>query len=368
MVTGALKRKRKTCSGLLLLLLACGEPSSIELAPIADGLWTVLAVREDGPLFTRGQTREPAYAVLGDTLETVQLYAGSDINRDRITHDTLTIDGLGLTRVGDHYLAPNGRPYLYRSPTHPDRYAFEHEDAIWIFDASDSTLHKLTQDEDVAELRAKQREGEVILYWSVNPVWSADGHFISFLSNREALRADARNSQSVWLIDTGTGEQRPLLYKEGVSYHVDGVLGDEFLLTSSEAPGVHAVDPRSGVLRAVHDGYLLASHAGGSAALINHDGRLVVVRADARDTIAPPPAGWGWGSARFSPSGERIALYASDGAGQTMLHVVLRDGTQLTAPLPGPPMSGPDWASDDDVIFAAAPRGQPIRTYRATLR
>ena len=342
--------------GLALALAACsGQPKSIELTPLAEGEWNVVDVNDDGAILMRARSRAAELAILTDTLQPLEA-------------ETFTVSNIQLARAGGHYFSPAGRPRLLQSPADQTRYVFEHEDAVWVFKASDRSLHKLTLDEDVAVLRGKQREGEVILYWSVDPVWNGTGDFIAFHSNREAVRADARNSQSIWVIDAGTGVQKQLLYKEGVSYHIDGVLGEELLLSSSGQPGVLAVHPRTGALRTVSEGYVLASHAGGDGALIQRDSSLVWLHADSEVIIAPPAPGWTWGGAQISPSGNNIAVLSTDGAANYVLHVAPASGSGLTVPLPAPPSSGPAWVSDAAVLMVVMPRGRSAQTHVAVIR
>ena len=350
----------------LLLLLAgiiCGcrnEPSRFAVEPLADGEWIVLDRSERGALLMLNHTRVPTVRILTDRLapvvtDTFSLHVG-----DRII-PFLRIAG------GVFYLTMPGGPRLERSPADPLIYAFEHEDAIWLFRAP-ATIRKLTLDDDLDVLRAQQREGEVILYFAVNPVWSADGKFISFLSNREAVRAGTRG-QSIWLIDVAGGGQRPLYDESGASAHVDAVLGDAFVLTSSAAAGVFGVRPRDASVTRLGDGYVMAGHPAGQAVLLNDDGRLVLLRAASRDTLPAPPAARIWSThASFSPSAARIALFSTDQAGGYWLHV-FDGGHELGEPfaMPAPPASGPTWVTEESLIFATAERGKP-RTFRATLR
>jgi hypothetical protein len=260
-----------------------------------------------------------------------------------------------------------GGPRLHRSPVDPRLYAFEHEDAIWVFKAPDG-MNKLTLDDDVAALRAKQREGEVILYWSVNPVWSGDGTFISFLSNREAVRADVRG-QSIWMIDAYTGVQRPLWAVPNASAHVDAVFGEDFVFSSSHAPGVFSVHPRTRAVTSVGNGYVAAAHPAGAALLLNDNGKLILLHNDTRDTLPDPPAGRTWSTrAAFSPSGRRVAVFSTTMAGQHILHVFGAQGEAIEpAALNAPPSYGPAWTSEDALIFTTSERGA-LNTFRATLR
>lgn len=336
------------------------QPSRLQVSPLADGEWIVLDQSERGALLQQNHTREPGIRMLTDQLsavvtDTFSLHAGNAILR--------------LVRVGGgaFYTASPGGPQLLPSPADPQVYAFEHEDAIWLFRAPDR-VQKLTQDGDLVSLRTRQREGEVILYWSVNPVWSGDGRFIAFLSNREAVRGGS-SGQSIWVIDAGTGSQRALYHRPRESAHVDAVLGEEFVFTSSTAPGVFSVHPRTGKVTRLGDGYVMGGQPRGGALLLNNDGQLVLLNGSTADTLPDPPAGHVWSTrAAFSPTAERIALFSTDQAGSYTLHVFAADGSAIAPyPLPAPPSYGPAWTTESSLIFTVSTRGS-LQTFRAELR
>lgn len=355
-----MNRWRAVLLALVMLTAGCGRaPTRLAVRPLAPGEWTVLDHSERSALLQLNHTREPTLRLLTERLQpvvsdTFSLHVGDRIMR------MLRVGG------GAFYTLLTG-PQLRRSPTDPRLYAFDYDDAIWVFKTPDS-MNRLTLDYDVDSLRLRQREGVVILYWSVDPVWSGDGKFISFLSNREAVRAGTAG-QSIWMIDAYTGVQRALYAEPGVSAHVDGVLGEEFVFSSSHAPGVFAVHPRTRAVRRLGDGYVMGGHPRGVALLLNDQGRLVLWHQDAADTLPPPPAGQVWSTqAAFSPSGERLALLSTDQAGRYVLHL-FRGSHPLVPPyeLPAPPVSVPAWTSESALIFAIAPRGA-VQTLLAELR
>jgi hypothetical protein len=268
---------------------------------------------------------------------------------------------------GVFYSSLPGGPRLQRSPADSRLFAFEHADAIWVFRTPDR-INQLTLDDGRDSLRARQREGEVILYWSVHPVWSADGKSIAFLSNREAVRART-GGQSIWLIDAYTGVQRALYDVAGTSAHVDGVLGEDFVFSSSSAPGVWAVHPRTKLVRKIGDGYVMAGDPQGRALLLNRDGNLIVMRSNGQDALPPAPAGQVWSThAAFSPDANRVAVLSTDQAGSYSLHV-FEHASAVTEPLllPGPPAHGPAWTGNKSLIFTVSNRGR-LQTYFARLR
>ena len=356
---------------LIALAAACTRaPSELQVTPLAEGEWIVaghagtLAIlqqtRDMQPRAGRGAPDQlPRFATLRDSLTPLPI-------------DTFTVHAgataIAVVRIGAgaFYAASTGQPRLLPSPTDTLLYAIEQMDGIWVFKAPDE-MHKLTLDDDRDTLVTRQREGAVILYWSARPVWSADGQFIAFLTNREAVRARTRG-QSMWVIDAYTGIQGPLVSTPERSVSTEGVLGDEFVFISDGEPGVFAVHPRTRAVRKLGDGYVLAGHARGRALLLNENGRLRLLKGDEVIDLPAPPTGYVWSTqAAISPSGERVAVLSTDQAGVYMLHVM--NGARALPPfrLQAPPSQGPSWLDDESLIFSVQERGA-LRTYRARLR
>jgi hypothetical protein len=357
---------------LAALMIGCArKPDELHVTPFAAGEWTVAGHTQRGAIVQRSRDMQPR-AARAEPQPRQPTFAGAGERPTPLAADAFTIiEGPGpihLVRIdnGRFYASATGQPQLLPSPTDSLRYAFEHEHAIWVFKPPHE-LRKFTLDYDRDTLITKQREGVVILYWSARPMWSADGKFISFLSNREAVRA-ATSGQSLWVIDAYSGVQSALLDSLRQSVSTEGVFGDEFVFISDAQPGVFAVHPRTRAVRKLGDGYVLASHARGRALLLNENGRLRLLRGGETFTLPDPPAGFVWSTqASVSPGGDHVAVLSTDQAGVYMLHVM--DGTSSIAPyrLPAPPSHGPAWISDDALIFTVQER-TGLQTYRAVLR
>jgi hypothetical protein len=364
-----------TCAARLVLLAVvgvtanCDRATRLDIQPLADGEWIIVHASERGGFLRKTRDMQPRrerqpfamlpeFVWLGDTLTPVRA-------------DTFSL-AVGATRIsfvrlqrGEFFASLTGQPVLQRSPVDSQLYAFEHDDAIWVLKAPD-TLHKLTLDYDLDTLRTRQREGAVILYWSVNPVWSGDGKFIAFNSNRESVRTGAPG-QSLWIIDAYTGVQRPVYDIAGESVHVEGAFGEEFVFISNQRSGVFAVHPRTRAVRKLGDGYVLARHPRGAAILLNNNGALTLLRGDARHELTHPPAGEVWSTqAAIAPSGHLVAIYSTDQAGSYTLNI-LGANTITPIKLPALPSHGPAWFDDRTIIFSVQERGN-LRTYRAVLR
>lgn len=374
---------------LPLLLCACApQPQTIELTSLATGEWIMVdadgagavmaqvasaRVREGRPDTAVGRpfipdrrgppASGPQLARLRDTLEV----AAPDTVRL-----TLERSAIELLRVGDVFFSPSSSLRLIRSPVDAHRYVFERDDAIWLFAAPD-TITKLTRDDDVATLRGRQREGVVILYWSTEPVWSADGRHVAFITNRESVRGGSER-QSIWIIDVADRSARPLVSQPHTSAYTQGVLGDSFLFSSNRTPGVLSVHPVTGVIRVVSDGFLLGGHPAGAAALIatgDAERRTAWVhRPDTAYALPPPAAGFVWSTqARISPAGDRVALLATDLAGAYRLYVFSDDRSEpLWVDLHGGPTLGPAWVDESALVFASSAGAEPVRTWIARLR
>ena len=344
-------------------------PGRLDIQPLADGEWTIVDANDRGTVLRKTRDMQPRrerqlvpaipeFALLADTLLPLRA-------------DTFSLDGddarFSFVRIrgGEFFATVTGQPVLQPSPTDSQLYAFEHGDAIWALKAP-GTLHKLTLDYDLDTLRTRQREGSVILYWSANPVWSGDGKFIAFNSNRESVRTGMAG-QSLWIVDAYTGVQKSIYDVAGESVHTEGAFGEEFVFISNRRPGVFAVHPRTRATRKLGDGYVLARHPRGITLLLNNNGALTLLRGNAPRELADPPAGEVWSTqAAIAPSGDMVAIYSTDQAGRYSLHV-LGPNTITPVTLPALPSHGPAWSDDRTIVFSVQEQGN-LRTYRAALR
>lgn len=251
--------------------------------------------------------------------------------------------------------AASGTPSLSQSPVDAGTSLVERDHRIWLRDAT-GRQRQLTADTTgehrFAELFARQREGEVILYWATVPLWSPDGKLVAYVTNRESVRAGTQG-QAVWIADIATGAERPLLSTPGKAYRHAGWLGGELLFFGDAAPGVWAVDPRSGVQRAVSDGYVTATTRDGSAVAITRGDSVVVLSRGVETGLPAPPPGFRYASdAEFSPNGQRLAIALSDGRGGSQVRVFeTASGRSATLAYPDSlsPTHRPTWRDGDHV-------------------
>ena len=344
-------------------------PTRLDTQPVAEGEWIIVDASERGTVLRKTRDMQPQqqrqrvpsfpeFALLRDTLVPLRADTFS------LAGDETRIAFVRL-RNGEFFATATGQPTLYRSPVGAQLYAFEHGDAIWVLKAT-GTLHKLTLEYDLDTLRTRQREGSVILYWSANPVWSGDGRFIAFNTNRESVRTGTAG-QSLWIIDAHTGVQGFVYEVAGESVHTEGAFGEDFVFISNQKPGVWAVHPQTRAVRTLGAGYVLARHPRGIALLLNNNGALTFLRGNLRLELVDPPAREVWSTqAAIAPSGDMVAVYSTDQAGRYTLHILGADPiTPVT--LPGLPSHGPAWSDDRTILFSVQERGN-LRTYRARLR
>jgi hypothetical protein len=234
----------------------------------------------------------------------------------------LELEALPLADVPAAHGTPSPSPLP--SPVDPGAALVERDHRIWLRDRS-GRLRQLTADTTgehrFAELFARQREGEVILYWATVPMWSPDGRLVAYVTNRGSVLAGTPG-QAVWVVDPATGVERPLLSTPGKSYRHAGWLGEELLFFGDAAPGVWAVDPGSAAQRFVSDGYVSATTGDGSAVAITRGDTVVVLSRGVETDLPAPPPGFRYASdAEFSPDGQRLAIALSDGRGGSQVRV-----------------------------------------------
>jgi hypothetical protein len=268
---------------------------------------------------------------------------------------------VGRVRIGgrDIYFTPPGwAPPLLPSPADPNVYAFGEADALWLFRPGQD-VRRLTAERtgeyDRAQLATLQREGQVILYWASDPVWSPDGRTVAYVTNREAVARTAPG-QAVWLLDLESRRERPLLSDPGESFSPIGWLGRELLFTGP--PGVGAVDPRTEARRQVAFGLEIAVADDGSALAVAdnvpHATRVQVLSGSGSQPVPAAPAGSSYAAqAVFSPGGGRLLLLATTPDGRLRRHFIFERATGALTPvsLPaGTPGDWPAWLDDDTLL------------------
>ena len=287
---------------------------------------------------------------------------------------TLTIARVRLDAGEIYFTAPGQGVDLHRSPVRPDLYVFEAANRLWMLGPA-TGARQLTADRagdlDFAELAARQREGEVILYWATTPVWSPDARFVAYITSREAV-ADGAAGQAVWLIDVASGQERPLLQERGQSFRPVGWLGEELVYTGS-VPGVWTVHPATGVRRQLALAVEMDVADNGSAVAVaagapeETTARVISTGADV--TIPPPPAGYTYAAqAQFSPNARRLLLLATARQGQDRQFLTFdwqRRELRILAAPPAPPVTWPTWLDDGTILLnTAVGRGQDPGAWR----
>lgn len=196
----------------------------------------------------------------------------------------------------------------------------EERDGLWLDSAGEPRRLTAARVDgfDYEALAAKQREGEVILYWAAAPVPSPDGRLIAFATNREAVAADT-SGQSIWLVDRTDGTERPLLNVSGHSYRPVAWLGGDVVYIGDEA-GVWTVDPTSLERRRLSSGtWIAAAEDGGAVAVADDvpaDPRIEVITPTDRIAVPPAPSGAVYlAQATFEDGGRRLLLEATADSG-----------------------------------------------------
>jgi WD40 repeat protein len=310
------------------------------------------------------------------TIETVVWFRGKVVARQIADVIRLTIPVSGqdvqlLVRRaqfrGRHFLfnAAGDGPRLLPSPTDAGTYIFAHSDHLWRLSIG-GTPQPVTSDAvrgfDRRRLReqAQQREG-VYLIWAAAPIWSPDGKMVAFVTNREAIAADAMGGQSIWIVDPRTGAERPLIEGREDWFTPIGWLGTE-LLFAAEGRVIGAVNPATGARREVAGGVAMAISDAGNLAAIgewSEPGNVSVSILVGGERVAVPPAPRGYsygGFAAFSPSGLSLLLVAGANDGRRLLvifDIAKRSAGQINLPrVPSQmvPTDPPQWLDERTLL------------------
>jgi hypothetical protein len=250
-------------------------------------------------------------------------------------------------------------------------YAFEHAGHVWRFTGAEGSRRltaETVQGFDLATLRAARTEESGPLLWAINPLWSRDGQWLAYTTNRNAVRSNT-SGQEVWLIDVQSGTERPLLSTTGVTYVAVGWMERELLFRRDDQPGaVLAIDPVSGAVRRVTDGYPLAiADTGRSVAVLRGadvtDATIHIVRPQGTTDLPAPPAGHYFiAIAQPSPNGSAFLLMARtlEGAHQIGVFRIATGQIEWT-PLEGVPArraltDPPRWVTNARVLLNFADR------------
>jgi hypothetical protein len=356
---------RARTAGALFLLgaAACGGGDRDRSLPeeVAGAWW--LAVARDGG-HTLLVSRDPPHRAVA--------HAGGRFREVELTVVELDLPGVPPERarplaVGSTTLngrevrvqLPGRSPALEHPPADPSLAAFGEDDHLWLLEAGG--VRRLTVERTAGfaleELRARQREGEVILYWAAVPVWSPDARRIAYVTNREAVAA-GRSGQSVWVLEVASGVERPLLEGIDVSYRPVGWLGGELLVIGGD-PGLWAVDPASGARRLLAEGMPIATTTNGSAVAVaagwGAETAIRVITSEGAEHVAPPPAA-GWSFAQqgaLAPDGRRLLLQAGRGGWTERWYLVhdAEGGELIPVGEPGPAAEAwPVWLDGEQLL------------------
>ena len=264
---------------------------------------------------------------------------------------------------------PGAGPRLIPSPADPTVYVFEQA----------GTLRRLTSGGVVSPavadvvrnfnrpaLLAKERPDGHYLLWAADPLWSTDGRYLAYATNREAILGGTAG-QSIWLLNVEAGRERPLLVGRGESFGAIGWLGNTLLYTDRSG-GISSVDlPSEKRRRDIPGFYLAVDRQGTSLAYAvgaTPDQRKVTVlqRGAPFDVPAPPASYIYEAYGDFSPDSNALLLVARSSEGRTKLTVynILTRAVQFID-LPGVPQSAllvnrPAWVQNDAVLVTTADR------------
>lgn len=383
MIRLELDRVSKLCAATMLAVLAgCTgfgdrDPASPQPIRIGSGMWMVAARDDSTAVLIRHPVSAAEALVQGtqsaDSAHTILYHSSGEVSEADIDSLILPVsDSTGgvapafaIVQADALRLAviPGRSPALVQTPGKPDAHLFESVDGIWGIDA-DLLPQPITSRRvgiyDYVQLRSRQREGAVILYWATAPIWSPSGRIVAYATNREAVYRQ-EPGQSIWTIDLETGDEKPLVQENRRSFRPVGWLGEDVIFIG-DMPGVWAADLETGARREVASSATFVDWARDGSAIavaygVPDSTRLQVIRErdgsfERTDLPGPPEGSYYLSDAILSPDGTRLLL------------TVLRDQTRpehwvydldtgLADPIPpiaGTPTGRPSWVMDDAIL------------------
>jgi hypothetical protein len=259
-------------------------------------------------------------------------------------------------------------PRLIPSPADPTVYVFELAGTLRRLTAGgivSLAVADVVRNFNRPALLAKERPEGHYLLWAADPLWSSDGRYLAYATNREAILAGTTD-QSIWLVDDA-GRERPLLAGSGESFGAIGWLGNTLLYTDGSG-GISSVDVPSGKRRRDIPGFHLAVDRQGislayAVGATPEQRKVTVLQRGAPFDVPAPAAGYIYEAyADFSPNGNALLLIARTSEGRTRLTVFsLLTRSIQSVDLPGVPQSSllinrPAWVQNDAVLVTTAER------------
>jgi dipeptidyl aminopeptidase/acylaminoacyl peptidase len=260
-------------------------------------------------------------------------------------------------------------PRLIPSPTDPSSYVFEQGGTLRRLTAAgivSPAVADVVRNFNRLALLAKEKPEGHYLLWAADPLWSSDGRYLAYATNRESILAGT-TEQSIWVVDVDAGRERPLLAGRGESFGGIGWLGNTLLYTDGSG-GISSVDAQTGKRRKDIPGFHLAVDIQGTSLAYAvgptpEHRKMSVLQRGAPFDVPAPPAGYMYEAyADFSPNGNALLLIARNPEGRTKLAVFsLLTRTLQSADLPGVPESSllinrPAWVQNDAVLVTTAER------------
>lgn len=128
---------------------------------------------------------------------------------------------------------------LFANPQNPSQLFFQRysgTDILYILEAKTLKVKPVNLEGlEAAKTRIRNlplngRESKPILYWAIDPVWSDDGRFIAFSSNRDDL--GTTSDTAVWLHNVATGKDTKVIDTKGVTFRIHGWTADRRILVT----------------------------------------------------------------------------------------------------------------------------------------
>ncbi|MCX7572037.1 hypothetical protein OS242_19045 [Tumebacillus sp. DT12] len=140
-----------------------------------------------------------------------------ELSGEEVVLDLMSYD----TQNGKKFAEEPGSatPKLHKNPQVEGQFLFEKNSGLYLLDTKTMKVKPVGDHQKRVQLMKEQHaatdhndhQHERLLYFAAQPVWSADGKQVAFVSNRDAYETDKPGLESLYVLDVATGVETKVL-------------------------------------------------------------------------------------------------------------------------------------------------------------